>query len=147
VGVKDGHDLPDISTVSSLRQTLLNAKSIGYSEGASGSYVSNVLLHKLGIEDEVAGKSKVILGRKFVGDAIADGDVELGIQQVSELRLEPQVAVVGPLLDEQRKISVVLAAISSKSAYKDIAESFLIFLASPISIDALRKSGLEIPTK
>ena len=67
VAVKAGRPLPDISTVSAVRQSLLNAKSIGYSEGASGTYVSTVMLKKLGIADEVAGKSHVILGLQFVG--------------------------------------------------------------------------------
>ena len=71
VAVKSGHPLPDIATPAALRKALLDAKSIGYSEGASGSYVANVLLKKLGIAEQVAGKSHVILGRKFVGEAIA----------------------------------------------------------------------------
>jgi molybdate transport system substrate-binding protein len=62
VAVKAGHPLPDISTVAALRQTLLRAKSIGYSEGASGTYVSTIMLKKLAIADEVAAKSHVILG-------------------------------------------------------------------------------------
>ena len=96
VAVKEGRPLPDISTVSAVRQSLLNAKSIGYSEGASGTYVSTVMLKKLGIADEVAGKSHVILGRKFVGEVVASGEVELGIQQLSELRLESPSWVLCP---------------------------------------------------
>lgn len=145
VGVKVGHAVPDISTPSSLRQALLNAKSIGYSEGASGSHVANVMLKKLGIADEVAAKSKVILGRRFVGEAIADGEVELGIQQLSELRLDPNVTVVGPLPDELQKSSVVSAAVSSKARNIEAARSFLSFLSSRAATEAMRKSGLDLP--
>jgi molybdate transport system substrate-binding protein len=73
VAVKAGHKLPDISTETALRQALLDAESIGYSEGASGSYVANVLLKRLGIAEQVANKSHIILGRKFVGEAITSG--------------------------------------------------------------------------
>src|SRR5690242_14301480 len=87
VAVKKGYPLPEISTAASLRKALLDAKSIGYSEGASGTYVANVLLKTLGIADEVAAKCKVILGRKFVGEALVNGEIDLGLQQISELRL------------------------------------------------------------
>ena len=115
VGVKKGDPLPDISTAASLCKALLDAKSIGYSEGASGTYVANVLLKRLGIADEVAAKSKVILGRKFVGEALVNGEIDLGLQQISELRLEPGVVVVGPLPEDLQKKSVVSAAVSSKA--------------------------------
>ena len=115
LAVKAGKPLPDISTVAAVRQTLLNAKSIGYSEGASGTYVSTVMLNKLGIADEAKSKSHVILGRKFVGEVVASGEVDVGIQQLSELRLEPGITVVGPLPEELQKISIVSAAVSSKA--------------------------------
>jgi len=97
VAVKAGRPAPDVATVASFRQALLNAKTIGCSEGASGTYVSTVMLKKLGIADQVAAKSHVILGRAFVAEEVASGEVELGVQQLSELRLEPGVTVVGPL--------------------------------------------------
>jgi len=145
VAVKAGHTLPDISTEAALRQALLDASSIGYSEGASGTYVANVLLKKLGIAEQVAGKSHVILGRKFVGEAIASGEVELGLQQISELRLEPGITVVGPLPDDLQKRSVVSAAVSSKAASVDVAKQFLAYLTSPAAAESMRKSGLDLP--
>lgn len=145
VAVKAGRPSPDISTPAALRQALLNASSIGYSEGASGSYVASVLLKKLGIADEVAARSKVILGRQFVGEAVAHGDVEIGIQQLSELRLEPGVTVVGPLPDELQKLSVVSAAVSAKAGNPEVARQFVAFLSTRAAIEAIRKSGLDIP--
>lgn len=108
-------------------------------------FVANVLLKKLGIEKEMAPKSHVILGRKFVGEALADGEVELGLQQLVELRLTPGVTVVGPLPKELQKASIVSAAVSSKAKDIQIAKSFLDFLSSPTTIKALKESGLEIP--
>src|ERR1700679_3285206 len=62
VAVKAGAPKPDVSTPEALRDALLAAKSIGYSEGGSGVYVSTQLLGKLGIADEVAPKMKKITG-------------------------------------------------------------------------------------
>ena len=145
VAVKEGQPLPDISTPAALRQTLLGVHSIGFSEGASGTYVSTVLLEKLGIAQAVQPKCHVVLGRKFVGASVAEGEVEIGIQQISELYLESGITVVGPLPDEVQKLSVVSAAVSSKAANREAAQQFVAFLSSPFAADAIRASGLDLP--
>jgi molybdate transport system substrate-binding protein len=145
VAVKEGQAPPDISTPAALRQTLLGARSIGFSEGASGTYVSTVLLEKLGIAREVQPKCHIVLGRKFVGAAVADGEVEIGIQQISELYLESGITVVGPLPDEVQKLSIVSAAVSAKAANINAARQFVAFLSSPFAAESMRASGLELP--
>lgn len=145
VAVKEGHPRPNIGTVAALRQTLLDAKSVGYSEGASGTYIATVLLDKLGIADQVKPKSKVILGRRFVGEALVDNEVELGLQQLSELRLEPGIVVLGPLPEELQKKSVVSAAVSGTSTNVPAAKQFYDFLSTPFAREAMRCSGLQLP--
>jgi molybdate transport system substrate-binding protein len=93
----------------------------------------------------VAAKSKVILGRKFVGEALAAGEVELGPQQLSELRLEAGVGVVGPLPEELQKAGVVTAAVSSRARRVEAATRFVAFLSGPFAAGAIRDSGLELP--
>ncbi|WP_038881992.1 substrate-binding domain-containing protein, partial [Cronobacter malonaticus] len=51
--VKQGAPVPAINTPEALRQTLLAARSIAYSDSASGRYVSMALFKKLGIEAQV----------------------------------------------------------------------------------------------
>ena len=104
------------------------------------------MLKKLGIADEVAAKSHVILGRKFVGEVVASGEVELGIQQLSELRLEPGIAVVGTLPEELQKASVVSAAVSSKARSVEAAKRFVAFLSTPFATEAMKESGLDLPS-
>ena len=145
VAVKEGQPLPDIATPAALRRTLLGVRSIGYSEGASGTYVSTVLLEKLGIAEQVQPRCHVILGRKFVGASVAEGEVEIGIQQISELYLESGITVVGPLPDELQKLSVVSAAVSGKAAHPEAAHQFVDFLSTPFAADAIRASGLDLP--
>ena len=145
VAVKEGRPLPDISTPAALKQTLLDVRSIGFSEGASGTYVSTVLLVKLGIAEEVQPKCRVVLGRKFVGASVAEGEVEVGIQQISELYLESGITVVGPLPDEVQKVSVVSAAVSGKAVNRKAAQQFVAFLSTPFVADAIRASGLDLP--
>ncbi|MBU6256841.1 MAG: substrate-binding domain-containing protein [Burkholderiales bacterium] len=147
VAVRSGHPAPDITTVDALRRCLLAAKSIAYSEGASGRYVGGVLFGSLGIAREVAAKSHVVLGQKFVGEAVADGEVEIGIQQLSELRLVSGITIVGPLPAEVQHVSLVSGAVSSKARNADLAGRFLDFLCSDAADDALARAGLSRPPR
>ena len=85
------------------------------------------------------------LGRRFVGEEVAEGHVELGVQQLSELRLETDITVVGALPEELQKLSVVSAAVSSKARAPAAGLQFLEFLATPYARQAMRDSGLDLP--
>src|SRR4030088_2825181 len=75
IAVKSGAPKPDISSPEALKRTLLAAKSIAYSDSASGVYVSTELFQKLGIADEVKGKHRAILAEPVAG-VVARGDAE-----------------------------------------------------------------------
>jgi molybdate transport system substrate-binding protein len=137
--------MPDISTLASFRHALLAAKSVGYSEGASGMHFIKVVVPKLGLTDAMAAKGHVVLGRRFVGEELAAGVVELGVQQLSELRLEPGITVVGPLPEELQKLSVVSAAVSSRAKSPEAGRQFLDFLGTPFARQVIRDSGLDLP--
>lgn len=143
VGVRAGTSKPDVRSAQALKATLLNARSIGYSEGASGTYIASTLLHKLGIANEVADKTVLIKGKELVGDAVARGDVEVGLQQISELRAVRGVDYVGPLPANLQKNSLISAAISTNSQADVSAKAFLAFLSSHESAQALMESGLD----
>jgi molybdate transport system substrate-binding protein len=86
--VQAGAAKPDISSVDALRNTLLAAKSIAYSDSGSGTYLSTILFQKLGIADQIAGKTRKIRGPPSgepVAAVVARGEAEIGFQQVSEL--------------------------------------------------------------
>ena len=60
--VRAGAAKPDISSVEAFRKMLLAVKSIGYSDSASGTYLSTTLFAKLGVADQVARKSRKVRG-------------------------------------------------------------------------------------
>ena len=142
VAVRKGAPKPDISTVAALKQTLLNAKSIAYSASASGTYISTEMFKKLGIADQVKGKAKRIESER-VGAVVARGDAELGFQQVSELLPIAGIDFVGTLPDEVQQVSVVSAAIATKSTARSAAKALIEFLASPAAANTIEKTGLE----
>ena len=85
---------PTSASIDAFKTTLLAAKSIGYSTGPSGIYVIG-LFERLGIADRSSQAQQTPTGA-FVGSIVANGEVEIGFQQVSELRL-PGIDLVGPL--------------------------------------------------
>jgi len=147
VGVRVGSPVPDVSTAAALRQALLDAKSVGYSEGASGTYITQTLLKQLGVADQVAAKRKVIPGKQLVGEALARGEVDLGLQQISELRVVPGVTYVGPIPAELQQISVISAAVSAQARHLDAAKAFVSYLTGSAATQAIQASGLDLPSQ
>lgn len=98
--VRAGAATPDIGSVEAFRRMLLAAKSIGYSDSGSGTYLSGTLFAKLGIADQVLGKGRKVRGPPSgepVAAVVARGEVEIGFQQVSELIHVPGVTFVGAI--------------------------------------------------
>ena len=102
VAVKAGAPKPDISSADAVKRALLAAKTIAYSDSASGVYVSTEMFRKLGIEDEMKGKARKIPATP-VGEIVAKGEAEIGFQQISELKPVQGIDIIGPLPDACRR--------------------------------------------
>jgi molybdate transport system substrate-binding protein len=142
VAVKSGTPKPDISTADALKRALLAAKTIAYSDSASGVYVSTEMFGKLGITDAMKDKARKIPATP-VGEIVARGDAEIGFQQISELKPVEGIDIVGPLPDELQKITVFSAGIASVSKEPDAGKALIKFLASPAARGEIVKSGMD----
>jgi molybdate transport system substrate-binding protein len=142
IAVKSGAPKPDISSAEALKRALLAAKSIAYSDSASGVYVSTEMFAKLGIADEMKDKARKIPATP-VAEIVARGDAEIGFQQISELRPVAGVDIVGPLPSELQKVTVFSAGIATVSKEPDAGKALIKFLASPAASAAIIKSGME----
>ncbi|HWP85893.1 MAG TPA: substrate-binding domain-containing protein [Terriglobia bacterium] len=142
MSVRAGAPKPDIRTVEGLRKALLNAKSIAYSASASGTYLASELFPRLGIWEQIKGKSKRIESER-VAAVVARGEAEIGFQQVSELLPVPGADFVGPLPEEVQLVTTFSAGIVAGAKNPAGAKALIEFLASPAAIPAIRKSGLE----
>jgi molybdate transport system substrate-binding protein len=60
IAVKAGAPKPDISSADAVKHALLAAKSVAYSDSASGVYVSTEMFQRLGIVDAMKGKARQI---------------------------------------------------------------------------------------
>jgi molybdate transport system substrate-binding protein len=144
--VRAGAAKPDIGSVEAFRTTLLAAKSIAYSDSGSGTFLSTTLFPKLGIADQVAGKSRKVRGPPSgepVAAVVARGEAELGFQQVSELIHVPGVTFVGTIPAELQPGFSFAGALTSKVQQPEAASALIRFLASPDAAPAISKAGLS----
>ena len=143
--VREGAAKPDIGSVAALRNTLLAAKSIAYSDSGSGTYLSTTLFQKLGIADEIAGKSRKVRGPPSgepVAAVVARGEAEIGFQQVAELIHVPGITFVGALPAEVQPM-FSFAGVLTKTAHEaEAARALLLFLSSREAAPAITKAGL-----
>ena len=146
--VRAGAAGPDIRSVESFTRTLLAARSIGYSDSASGTYLSTELFKKLGVADQVARKSRKVRGPPSgepVAAVVARGEVEIGFQQVAELIHTPGVTFVGTIPAELQPGHSFAGAITTAARQPDAALALLRFLASPEAASTIVKAGLTPP--
>jgi molybdate transport system substrate-binding protein len=142
LAVRKGAAKPDISSADALKKTLLAAKSIGYSTGPSGLYMLTVF-EKLGIADQVKAKLKQTPSGVFVGTLIANGETEVGFQQISELVHFAGIDYVGPLPGDLQRLTVFSAGIHAGAKQPDAASALVKFITAPAAASVIKKHGLE----
>jgi len=142
MAVRAGAPKPDISSVESFKRTLLAAKSIAYSDSASGVYLFTELFPRLGILDQIKGKSRMIPAEP-VGKVVARGEAEIGFQQMSELLPVSGIDIVGPLPPGAQKLTMFSAAVVAGSKNSQGARALLRYLSSPSASPIISKTGME----
>jgi molybdate transport system substrate-binding protein len=141
LAVRVGAPKPDISTPEAFRQTLLAARSIAYTAtGASGIYFAE-LIERLGIGEAIRAKATIRDG--LSGELAARGEVELAVQQVSELKQVAGIEVIGPLPASLQKATVFSAGILSTAKNPTAAESFIGWLSTRATANVIRSKGLQ----
>lgn len=140
--VRAGAPKPDISNVESLKKTLLDAQSVAYSDSASGVYIEQQLFKKLGIEDQLKPKAKMI-AKIPVGSVVGTGDYQLGFQQVSELLPVPGVSFVAKIPESVQSVTRFAAGIPVNAQHPAEAKTLLAYLAAPAAQADVQATGLD----
>jgi molybdate transport system substrate-binding protein len=152
VAVKKGATKPDISSVEAFKKALLNAKSVAYLDPASGATSGQHLaqvFEKLGVVAELTPKTRLVStsgaqGPLRVGETVARGEAEIGLQPISELIEVEGIDVVGPLPAELQSPDLVYDAGSPFFSEQPIAAKALIdFLADPKAAAVYKAKGLK----
>jgi len=146
IAIKSGAHKPDISTAEALKETLLKAKSIAYSNpasgGASGVHFAK-LLEGMGIADAMKGKTKYPPAGGNAATLVATGEAELAIQQKPEIMNVAGVDVAGPLPGDLNKVTVFGAGITGNGKNPDAAKALLKFLQSSEAAKVFKASGFD----
>jgi molybdate transport system substrate-binding protein len=146
IAVKAGAPKPDISTPEALKQTLLNAKSISYTDpaagGASGVYFAQ-LLERMGIADKMKAKTKYPPPGGYSATLLLTGEAELAVQQKPELMHIAGAEVVGLLPGDLNMVTVFAAGIGVASKDGGAAKALIEFLHSPEAAAVFQARGLN----
>jgi len=143
--VREGAEKPDIGSVTALRNTLLAAKSIAYSDSGSGTYLSTTLFRKLGVAEQIATKSRKVRGPPSgepVAAVVARGEAEIGFQQVAELIHVPGITFVGALPAEVQPMFSFAGVLTRTAHQAEAAKALLAFLSSREAAATITKAGL-----
>jgi molybdate transport system substrate-binding protein len=142
IAVRAGAPRPDIGNEDAVKRAVLAARSLSYSTGPSGVALAK-LFERWGIADEIKPRIVQAPPGVPVGLLVADGKVELGFQQLSELMNLPGIDVLGPLPDAIQIVTTFSAGVSVTSMQADAARALLDFMASPATAETKRRNGME----
>jgi molybdate transport system substrate-binding protein len=144
--VKKGAPKPDISTPEAFKQALLKAKTISYSNpehgGASGVYLAK-LIERMGIADQMKGKTIYPPPSGNAGKLAASGEAELAIQQEPEVMAAEGAEMVGPLPAEINNITTYAAGPGAGTTQGDAANALIKFMHTPEAAAVFKKRGLK----
>jgi molybdate transport system substrate-binding protein len=146
VVVREGAPIPDISTAGAVSNVLLAARSIVLPDPAGGGQTGAALarmMSQLGIADAV--KAKLTLRQAIAGGValVANGEVEVGLFNISEVLAVKGVTLVGPLPPELQSYLMFAAAIHAGSTSPAPAGAFIAFLSDPGARELWKAGGLE----
>ena len=142
VAVKSGTTYPDISTEAAVKLAVLNAPTIGYSTGPSGVQLAK-LFERWGIAEQIQSRIVTAPPGVPVGSLVANGEVALGFQQLSELVNQPGIDVLGPLPPAIQITTTFSAGLATTSTQPEAVRALLAFFASPQTVDVKRRNGME----
>ena len=146
VVVKAGAPKPDISSADAYKQTLLKAKSIAYSNPASGG-ASGVFfaksLEKMGIADQMKDKSHFPPPSGNSANLVVSGEAELAIQQEPEVMSVSGVDIVGPPPGDLNNITTYSAGVPPDSKEPNGAKALIKFLQTPEAAAVYKARGLK----
>lgn len=142
VAVRAGAAKPDISSVETFKQALLNVKAVAYpGKGASGLYFVS-LLDRMGIKDAMQAKLKPMDAEDTV-EVVARGEADMVVVVASRIYDVAGVDPVGPIPSALQTHIGFAAGLSSSTKEPDAAKALIRFLSAPTVAATLKAKGVE----
>lgn len=142
IAVRAGAAAPDVGSEAALRAAVLQARAIGYSTGPSGTALLQ-LFERWGVMAEL--KDRLVQARPGVpvGRLVAQGEAEIGFQQLSELMDLDGITLLGGMPPEADIVSRFSGAVVAGAAQAAAALTLLDFMASPANDALKRQHGMR----
>src|SRR5262245_18324973 len=119
VAVRAGAPRPDVSTPEAVRAMLLAARSIVHPDpqggGFTGAHIARMFV-ELGIAEAVKPNVRLLFAIGGGVDAVAKGEAEIGLFNISEILPVPGVALAGPLPPTLQSYITFAGALGSTSS-------------------------------
>ena len=146
IAVPKGAPKPDISSPQAVKKALMDAKSVGYVDpdfGSAGMGATEAI-DKLGINEQIAGKSHVPNGGGPVQQGLTKGDLALGMLYLSDLQPNgDKFDIVGPLPRKLVAPTPIVGFVSTKAKDPAAAKALLQYLASSDAQAIFKADGFE----
>ena len=142
IAVRSGAPQPDVGSEEAVKRAVSGAKTLSYSTGPSGVYLEK-LFERWGLLQNIRGRIVVPPPGVPVGSLVANGTVDLGFQQLSELLTLPGIKVIGPLPPEIQTITVFSGGVSSGCERAEEGRALLSYMAAPAVAALKQRFGME----
>lgn len=142
VAVPVGAPVPDIGSEAALRHAVLAARRIGYSTGPSGTALLQ-LFQRWGVAAEVQPRCLQAPPGVPVGRLVAEGQVDLGFQQLAELMNLKGITLLGLLPPEVAIVTTFSGGVAATSQRPHAVRAALSFMSAPGVHDIKRANGLQ----
>ena len=147
VVIREGAPVPDVSTPEAIKQLLLKASSIAYTDPKlGGTTVIHLmkLADRFGITDAVVKKGVLATGGDDASEKVAHGQAEIAVSLISEIVPIKGAALVGLLPAELQSYLPFAAAVSAGSAAPEPAQALIKYLSAPDTREEWARGGFEL---
>jgi molybdate transport system substrate-binding protein len=146
VAVRADAPAMDLTTGAAFRRALLDAKSVALTDpaggGTAGVYME-AIMERFDITEQMRPKIIYRTQGRFVTEAVASGEADMGVTFTSEILTNRGAKIAGLLPDDVQMPTNYAAAIPVGAAQPDVARAFLQEFRTPLAHEAIRKVGLE----
>jgi molybdate transport system substrate-binding protein len=142
VGYRKGAPKPDVGTAAGIKQSLLNAKSIAYTEAGASRPGIDRMFERLGIAAQLHAKSHLTAAGAAPA-SVGKGESALVLTLISEILPEPGVELAGPIPSEFQTYIGFSAAPSPNAAGSPAAAALITFMKSPAAAATYKAKGME----
>ncbi|HWY65218.1 MAG TPA: substrate-binding domain-containing protein [Rhizomicrobium sp.] len=136
LAVMKGAKVPDISTKEKFIAVLKSANRVMHSRcngtpGGPGCTKTAYMLSSLFDLPEMAGVKHAPSPYGEGGDALARGEGDMAVQNISQIMKWDNLVVVGPIPEEYGRYLDAVAAVPSKAAHPDLGQQFIQYATQP----------------